>query len=204
MRNYKKSVYLILLLSAFNFLNAQNTVSLHVPKALEIDAGINVTVSQNDPVNLGGNPTAQFGMPPYQYNWTPVDGLNDPSSPNPIATPVDTTTYLLEVIDANGCIESSQVTLNIITIGINEISAQDDITIFPNPNTGTLGLKFHSTMGEVNISFFDFAGKFIEEKRIQTMKGSSHSFDINQYPAGQYLLSITGYDFAISRSIIKK
>ncbi|MFQ5448826.1 MAG: hypothetical protein ACE5FF_18025, partial [Saprospiraceae bacterium] len=34
------------------------------------------------------------------YNWTPAEGLDNPHIPNPIAAPNETTTYVVEVIDA--------------------------------------------------------------------------------------------------------
>ncbi|HYG37095.1 MAG TPA: PKD domain-containing protein [Cytophagales bacterium] len=38
------------------------------------------------------------------YEWSPAAGLNDPSIPNPIATPDSTTYYKLKMMDGNGCI----------------------------------------------------------------------------------------------------
>ena len=37
------------------------------------------------------------------YLWTPSTGLNDPRSPNPIATPTETTTYTLTTRNTEGC-----------------------------------------------------------------------------------------------------
>ena len=39
----------------------------------------------------------------YFYNWIPPDGLDDPSSPTPIATPSETTEYLLIITNEFGC-----------------------------------------------------------------------------------------------------
>lgn len=45
------------------------------------------------------------------WQWTPADGLNNPTAPNPIASPTQTTTYTVTARDQNGCIASDQVTI---------------------------------------------------------------------------------------------
>lgn len=50
----------------------------------------------NVELNPGG------GFPGAIYHWSPPDDLDDPNSPNPIANPTETTTYSVEIDDANG------------------------------------------------------------------------------------------------------
>jgi gliding motility-associated-like protein len=49
-----------------------------------------------------------------QYTWTPVGSLSDPHSPNPIAAPKETTTYVVSGRDTNGCVyrDSVRVVVN--------------------------------------------------------------------------------------------
>lgn len=183
---------------------SQNTVIVHVPKALVVDAGANSAITQNQQVILGGSPTAQFGFPPYQYNWSPATGLNDPTWSNPFAAPGDTTTYSVEVTDANGCTQSDQVTVNVTSIGIDELSVQSELSIFPNPNTGKLTIDFHQLKGKAKVSIVDISGKHIIEKHIDLNVSSVCFFDLKDYPSGQYLLSVSGDSFTITRSLIKK
>ncbi|MBK9249746.1 MAG: hypothetical protein IPM69_16935 [Ignavibacteria bacterium] len=66
--------------------------------------------------------SAQLGVsaaPGYTYLWSPTDGLNDRSLSNPIATPTNTTTYILQVMSAAGCVDYDTV---IVTIG-NQVTA---------------------------------------------------------------------------------
>lgn len=198
-----KSYSIILLLVFPIVLNAQNIVFLNIPNALVADAGNDATVAQYEQVSLGGNPTAQFGMSPYQYSWAPITGLNDPFSANPIATIEDSITYTLEVNDANGCTETSQVTLNITTIGVNELVSGKDITISPNPSTGNFTIHFLNPTGEATLSLSDIHGKILKTKIIKLLNIAEHPYDISQFPAGQYLLTITTSEFSITRSIIK-
>jgi gliding motility-associated-like protein len=48
------------------------------------------------------------------YTWTPATGLNATNIPNPIATPSDTTIYIVTGIDANGCVDVDTVQVNVI------------------------------------------------------------------------------------------
>lgn len=47
------------------------------------------------PINPGFNPS-------WTYQWSPPDGLSDPGAPNPLASPVQTTTYSVTVTDTGG------------------------------------------------------------------------------------------------------
>jgi len=60
---------------------------------------------------LGGDPTASDGVSPYTFSWTPTAGLDDPSSANPVASPMATTTYIVTVTDANGASSTDEATV---------------------------------------------------------------------------------------------
>jgi hypothetical protein len=58
----------------------------------EICEGFNYNLTYTGPGGIG-----------YQYQWLPVTGLNNATSPDPIASPSATTNYTLVITDANGC-----------------------------------------------------------------------------------------------------
>lgn len=47
------------------------------------------------------------------YRWTPSSGLDDARSAQPTATPLQSTTYTVVVTSAEGCADSSRVTVNV-------------------------------------------------------------------------------------------
>ncbi len=201
----KLNFYLILLLiliteSAYS----QQTIVLSTPKALVVNAGADTTILLHDQIYLGGSPTSEHGKPPYSYNWTPVVGLNDPYSPNPMAAPEDTTTYTLEVTDSNGCSSISAVTINVLVLGINEKSNQNDITLYPNPSSDKLFIHFRSKIGKVEISLATMNGTITQQKTLFIENESTHELDINSEAIGAHCLTIESKDFKISRSIIIK
>lgn len=58
-------------------------------------------ICQYQSVQLGVNVIPFSGA--YNYEWTPTTGLDDPTSPTPIATPLTTTTYSVLVSTNSGC-----------------------------------------------------------------------------------------------------
>ena len=61
------------------------------------------------------------------YSWSPVAGLNNPSIPNPIATPLVNTQYIVTGTAANGC--TAKDTVNISLKPLPVIIATNDSTI---------------------------------------------------------------------------
>jgi len=55
-------------------------------------------------------------IPGYTYSWTPTTGLSSPSSPDPTASPVTTTTYYVSIVDPFGCIYKDSVTVWVIDV----------------------------------------------------------------------------------------
>ncbi|MBI5917443.1 MAG: gliding motility-associated C-terminal domain-containing protein [Bacteroidetes bacterium] len=79
-----------------------DTLTQTFPVVFLNDPDLNEVVAickgDGDAVEL--NPNGAF--PGATYNWTPPDFLDDPTSPNPLASPDTTTTYTVSIDDANG------------------------------------------------------------------------------------------------------
>ncbi|MBK9730012.1 MAG: gliding motility-associated C-terminal domain-containing protein [Chitinophagaceae bacterium] len=48
------------------------------------------------------------------YVWVPSTGLDDPTSPTPVASPTETTTYVVYITTADGCPTTDSVTITIV------------------------------------------------------------------------------------------
>ena len=200
MKHLLKSLLALSLLAIVNITYSQNTVVLHVPKALEVNAGSDTTIAQGAAVNIGGSPTAQYGVSPYQYQWTP----GGYSSSNPTVNPSITTEYLVYVTDANGCTISHTVVISISTIGVDKIADGCNITVSPNPSSGLLNIHFEKLLGTAKLSVLDVNGKIVVAKELHLSDNQNHTVNLEKFSAGQYILSVSGDGFSISRSIIKK
>lgn len=120
--------------SSLGCLPESDTLVVKINPIPVADAGSDVTICQGDAIQLNGT-GAMF------YLWSPAAGLDDPNIPNPMASPVITTTYLLTVTDDFGCTDTASVTINvIITVPPVVITPVDICQDFVSPRlmaTGT-------------------------------------------------------------------
>ncbi len=74
--------------------------------------GNDVEICFGDTISIGN--TAQNGTPPFNYQWTPVQGLITNNLPIVQVNPLATTTYYCNVTDSKGCrtVDSITVTVN--------------------------------------------------------------------------------------------
>ena len=123
----------------------QNTGRIGISSLLVVDAGIGQTIchpnNNGGKAQIGGNPTASGGTPPYTYSWTPTAGLDNPNIANPIASPATTTTYTVTVTDQSVPFQEKS---DSVTITVNQevianagedksINPGESITIGGNP-----------------------------------------------------------------------
>jgi gliding motility-associated-like protein len=94
------------------------TVTVNPLPSITITPDTDICITSSIQLNAGGG-TA--------YTWSPATTLDDPGIPNPVATPVSTTTYTVTVTDVNGCIDSSSVTITVNPLPV--IVASGDTTI---------------------------------------------------------------------------
>lgn len=118
----------------------QITVTVNAPSA---DAGPDVSICQGSSTTLSGTGAGT-------YTWGPSTGLSATNIPNPVASPVSTTTYTLTVTDTNGCIGTDDVSVTVnpnpTAIASNDtaiclfqsvtISAQGGVSYSWSPVTG--------------------------------------------------------------------
>ncbi|MCK5136164.1 MAG: choice-of-anchor J domain-containing protein [Bacteroidales bacterium] len=111
-------------------------VRIHDNSDLAVYAGPDVTRESGSSVTL--NASVSGGTEPYVYEWIPSDGLSDPTTLNPVATPSDTTTYTLKVTDKNGCFRTDKiiVSANSGTSGINDATDILSYSFSKPPQTG--------------------------------------------------------------------
>lgn len=71
------------------------------------------------------------------YSWSPAAGLSNPSVANPIASPGATTTYVVAVTNASGCVDLDTVMVTIVPLPTPGITP-DGPTVFCAGNSVTL------------------------------------------------------------------
>jgi hypothetical protein len=99
------------------------TETVNEPDELLAQPGPDASICIGESVTLGVSPVASGGTPNYAYLWSPAASLNSPTDSMPVATPFTNTDYMLVVIDAHGCSDSS-----IVSVFVNAIPSTPTIT----------------------------------------------------------------------------
>ena len=90
----------------------------------------NISVTADFTVVAAGNSTTLHVLPNgYQYTWEPSSSLNDAYSQDPVASPVTTTTYTVNV-ESGYCMKSDS-----ITIEVSELNCSPPDIFLPNAFT---------------------------------------------------------------------
>lgn len=87
------------------------------------------TICANEIAQLEINAPPANG--PYTYTWTPDITLNDPNIYNPLAQPLQSTTYTCEIISTDGCVKTATTDVVISGIGPTVNVVPSDTIICP-------------------------------------------------------------------------
>ena len=125
---------------------ATDEISVTVDDFQPVEAGMDSTVCQDNPVQLGE--PVFFGSTTYQ--WTPAASLDDATLPNPLAQPTEDTDYVVTMTSENGaCVRQDTVSLTVIEADVN---FELDTLSLCFPEDGELTVM--SSNGETNIMVF--------------------------------------------------
>ncbi len=133
--------------------------------------------------------TMSGGTAPYTYSWTPGGAMTDS------IIELCKGTYCCNIIDANGCTQSTCVTIT-STAGINTISNNSPgISIYPNPTTGKFTVTISNT-GLVSVSqpvieIYNAIGQRVSVESLNQVKGDN-VINMSSKPEGIYFYRVTG------------
>ena len=89
-----------------NSCNNSDTITVIVNPLPNAFAGIDINMCIGDTANL----SASGGL---SYLWTPNDSLSNNTINNPLAWPIDSTLYFVQVTDSNSCISNDSININV-------------------------------------------------------------------------------------------
>jgi len=97
------------------------TVAVNVYAQPVANAGNDVTICEGDNTTL----SATGGT---SYSWSPAKGLSDATIANPVASPADTTAYIVTVSNSNACTSTDTVIVNVLKKPVANAGADKEIT----------------------------------------------------------------------------
>lgn len=183
-------IYSLMSLICYGSAYAQNRISITFssgqPSELIADAGIDV-VSGEQGVVLGGTPAAIGGIEPYYFEWIPDTDLDDATISNPILNGDGDYEFALNVTDTRGCTATDSLSVSITYI--DEIVANIDLLIYPNPasRTVTIASEYLTKTEKYAISVVGSKGDIIFKEEREGISGS-YQLDISTLSEGTYLI----------------
>lgn len=169
-----------------------------------VSAPFTVTVTPASPTIAQGNSVALTASGASSYTWSPSTGLSSTTGATVTASPNTTTTYTVTGADQSGqCTENTTVTVTVTPgTSMDDIFAQGQISIFPNPGNGHFTLNFsldHSATVQLTLS--DLTGKQMLGTDLEVRAGQfNHQLDLTNLSAGVYFLRLQEGN----KSIVKK
>jgi hypothetical protein len=173
----KELIYIFLFLP--QWLVAQHVVNLTVMQPPEFGFSVSkqdTTILKGNSVVLGTDLVAYGGSGEYNYRWSPVTAISNSVILNPVASPTDTTTYILTVTDKNGCSFSVYYCVNVkpqvvksdLIFGKQNLHA----VVFPNPSKGDFKVNLSGIPSrKVEMAIIDNAGKVLKRLNIRNFTG---------------------------------
>lgn len=163
-----------------------------------------VNISDDTTVARGGN-AELFVSGGTGYNWYPPDGLSCTTCFNPVATPLETTTYCAYVVDSNGCSAKACVTVYVEGCGTNKnMEVPNAFTPNNDGNNDALCLSgWDECVSDFKISIYDRWGELVFES------SDAHFcwdglYEDQQLDSGVFVYFITATLYQGHRSFVKK
>lgn len=155
------------------------------------------TNSTDEIIGLDGTATvtASGGTAPYTYLWTPSGqtGAN--------ATGLSSGTYNLDVTDANGCTETTQVQVG-SQVGLNEDGISSKISLYPNPATEQLYISSLMENDPSDIKIYSIDGQLVS--KLDFTSGNLICLSIDQWSRGVYHVHVKSATGAYTMPFVKQ
>ena len=194
-----------------------NTRVVNVTLRAVVDGGCNSEVSK--PLTINAAPDASFdvmkdgrymeldgpsGMTIYQ--WRFGDGASSTDEdPTYVYENVDNGTYTVCLTVKNDLCWSEECQEVVVDlIGVEALSAEGEIDVYPNPNAGVFTVEVEDAGDDVSIVVVDLLGNAIPVTVVDNMDGT-YVVDMTGVAAGVYLVQVkNGDSYATKRITVTK
>lgn len=174
---------------------ATSSATVIEPAALAVAALVTDEMLGND---ASIDITASGGTPPYTYDWD-IDGSGDFDDTED-QTGLIQGSYILVVMDANGCISSNTYSPG-SQVSLSELP-EKVFRIYPNPSNGVFNLEMTDyKIGDCKVHVHDIQGKLIEQTAFTK---STILIDLTWVQSGAYIVTISAQDILQKVKIIKE
>ena len=130
-----------------------------------------------------------------QYRIKPKTGLN-------VFTQIYNTAHIY--FDYNEAIVTN-TTINAFrpyTTGIDDAATAEGVTIYPNPASEFVNIKFNSTSKNNSIKIFDATGRLV--KNMENVKSGENTINVSELENGLYLINVNDGRSSVTKRIVKQ
>jgi hypothetical protein len=112
-------------------------------------------------------------------------------------------TYHVVVTDSHGCTGPSNP---LVITGVNDLSSEAGLNLFPNPNNGVFTLKgeIPISVRSVFVTIRDVSGKLVHHEELSLKGELDQQIDLRQLPAGVYNLQLKSGEWSRSVNFSKE
>lgn len=140
--------------------------------------------------------SANLGTEPYTYLWS--NGATDKINPK-----LKAGDYTVTVTDRYGCSDVAMATVG-LTTGIENIEKINRVVLAPNPTSGQTILKVElREVSDVKVQVFNTNGQVILQEIERNVSVMNLPLDLNQQPAGLYIVRLRVGDQIRSEKLVK-
>lgn len=112
---------------SFSQTGGAGTTNCDLLNPCNANAGQDTALCVGSSYTLGGNPSVSSGNGAFTFAWSPKLGLNDSTLMNPVASPLQTTTYYLTMIDDSSCTSTDSVVVTVSDYPVASAGGDDTL-----------------------------------------------------------------------------
>ncbi len=180
--NPTESINYIVYVTDINGCVGSDTVTIIVNDPPTITASDDITICRGDTVTI----SASGGL---TYNWVPEPLVACGPCESIEVSPTETTTYLVQGIDANGCASTDEVTVIVDICNAIENTIAQQINIYPNPANTFIIIELPEQLINADIILYNILGEVVPFEMERNNSGSIN-INLNYLESQQLILHI--------------
>ena len=182
------------------YTSSNNSATFTLTNAAGCDSivTLDLTVIELDLSVTNDDPTLTSEASNVSYQWINCDDSSLIDGETSASFTASENGSYAVIISQDGCADTSEC-ITIESLGLHNISFNNEITVYPNPNSGKLFVKSNTHID--NVMVFDNMGRLVKSIEFGKTEGT---IEIPDLAKGSYILKMETQGNLITRNIIKK